>query len=96
MQPFRYVDKGSLATIGRAAAVADFGTIKLRGFIAWLAWLFIHVLLLIGFRNRAIVVFQWAWTYMTYQRGARLITGETPTLLGPHASSARPHGSPSE
>lgn len=89
MQPFHYEDKGSLATIGRAAAVADFGKIKLHGFLAWLAWLFIHVLLLIGFRNRFIVVFQWAWTYFTYQRGARLITGETPHLLGPDAHSFR-------
>ena len=88
-EPFHYVDKGSLATIGRAAAVADFGKIKLHGFIAWLAWLFIHVFLLIGFRNRFIVVFQWAWTYFTYQRGARLITGETPVLLGPSARSFR-------
>jgi NADH dehydrogenase len=86
---FHYVDRGSLATIGRAAAVADFGKIKMHGFLAWLAWLFIHVLLLIGFRNRFIVVFQWAWTYFTYQRGARLITGETPTLLGPAAHSFR-------
>jgi NADH dehydrogenase len=90
LAPFVYADKGSLATIGRAAAVADFGTIKLHGFIAWLAWLFIHVLLLVGFRNRFIVVFQWAWSYLTYERGARLITGETPPLLGPGASSIRP------
>ncbi len=102
MVPFHYVDKGSLATIGRAAAVADFGKIKLHGFLAWLAWLFIHVLLLIGFRNLFIVVFQWAWTYFTYQRGARLITGDTPTLLGPAAHSFRaatvaalPEGNPS-
>lgn len=89
LAPFHYVDKGSLATIGRAAAVADFGTIKMHGFIAWLAWLFIHVFLLIGFRNRFLVVFQWAWSYFTYERGARLITGETPPLLGPTATSFR-------
>ena len=89
VQPFHYVDKGSLATIGRAAAVADFGRIKMNGFVAWLAWLFIHVFLLIGFRNRFIVVFQWAWSYFTYERGARLITGETPPLLGPAATSFR-------
>jgi NADH:ubiquinone reductase (H+-translocating) len=89
LEPFHYKDKGSLATIGRAAAIADFGTIKMHGFIAWLAWLFIHVLLLIGFRNRFIVVFQWAWSYLTYERGARLITGETPPLLGPAATSFR-------
>jgi NADH dehydrogenase len=76
---FRYADKGSLATIGRAAAVADFGWVKLSGFIAWIAWLFIHILLLIGFRNRAIVLVQWAWSYLTHDRGARLITSSPPT-----------------
>ncbi len=75
--PFHYRDKGSLATIGRAAAVADFGRLRLSGFFAWLAWLFIHILFLIGFRNRLSVVLQWAWSYFTYQRGARLITGDT-------------------
>lgn len=74
---FHYVDKGSLATIGRAAAVADFGKFHVSGFIAWLSWLFIHILFLIGFRNRIIVLIQWAWSYFTYERGARLITGDT-------------------
>jgi NADH dehydrogenase len=74
--PFHYVDKGSLATVGRAAAVADFGRVKLSGLLAWLAWLFIHVFLLIGFRNRLLVLFAWAWSYVTYDRSARLITGE--------------------
>ena len=73
--PFRYHDKGSLATIGRSAAVADLGKIKLSGPIAWLAWLFIHILFLIGFRNRVLVIIQWAWSYVSYDRGARLITG---------------------
>jgi len=72
---FRYRDRGSLAVIGRASAVADFGSVKVSGFFAWLAWCFIHILFLIGFRNRAIVLFEWAWAYFTYQRGARLITG---------------------
>jgi NADH dehydrogenase len=75
--PFRYWDKGSLATIGRAAAVAEFGRIHISGFLAWLAWLFIHILFLIGFRNRLLVFIQWAWSYVTYERGARLITGST-------------------
>lgn len=74
---FRFLDKGSLATIGRAAAVAQFGKIHISGFIAWLAWLFIHIFFLIGFRNRIIVLIQWAWSYLTYERGARLITGST-------------------
>ena len=74
-RPFRYHDKGSMATIGRAKAVAVRGRLRLSGFPAWLAWLFVHILFLIGFRNRFIVIFQWAWAYFTYQRGARLITG---------------------
>jgi NADH dehydrogenase len=74
--PFRYVDKGSLATIGRAAAVAQFGRVHLRGFVAWVAWLFIHIVLLIGFRNRFLVLVEWAWEYWTFERGPRLITGE--------------------
>jgi NADH dehydrogenase len=72
---FRYHDKGSLATIGRAAAVAQIGKFELSGYFAWLAWLFIHILFLIGFRNRLLVMIQWAWSYLTYERGARLITG---------------------
>jgi NADH dehydrogenase len=74
---FHYWNKGSLATIGRAAAVADFGKIHVSGFLAWLSWLFIHIFFLIGFRNRLIVLIQLAWSYLTYQRGARLITGDT-------------------
>jgi len=74
---FHYVDKGSLATIGRAAAVAQIGKIHISGYFAWLAWLFIHILFIIGFRNRLIVLIQWAWSYITYERGARLITGDT-------------------
>jgi NADH:ubiquinone reductase (H+-translocating) len=72
---FHYHDKGSLATIGRAAAVAQFPHFSLSGYFAWLAWLFIHILFLIGFRNRLLVMVQWAWSYLTYERGARLITG---------------------
>jgi hypothetical protein len=74
---FHYRDKGSLATIGRAAAIAEFGKLHISGFIAWLAWLFVHILFLIGFRNRLLVFIQWAWSYVTYERGARLITGST-------------------
>jgi NADH dehydrogenase len=78
---FKYWDKGSLATIGRAAAVAQFGKIHISGFVAWLAWLFVHIFFLIGFRNRILVLTQWAWSYLTYERGARLITGSN-TLPG--------------
>ena len=80
-QPFHYLDKGNLATIGRAAAVAEFRKVHISGYFAWLAWLFVHIFFLIGFRNRIIVLIQWAWSYLTYERGARLITGDT-TLPG--------------
>jgi NADH dehydrogenase len=76
--PFRYVDKGSLATIGRGSAVAHLGKLKLSGFLAWAAWLSIHIFFLIGFRNRFIVIFEWAVSFLTYGRGARLITGNLP------------------
>jgi NADH:quinone reductase (non-electrogenic) len=72
--PFRYRDKGVLATVGRAAAVARIGRLEFSGLAAWLAWLFVHILFLIGFRNRVAVVLQWAWSYLTFKRGARLIT----------------------
>ncbi len=72
---FRYHDKGELAVIGRGRAVANFSRLKLAGFFAWLLWIFVHIFFLIGFRNRVIVLFEWAWSYATFQRGARLITG---------------------
>jgi NADH dehydrogenase len=78
--PFRYRNYGSLATIGRKAAVIDFGWIHLRGFVAWLIWTMAHIYFLIGFRNRIIVALNWLWAYFTFQRGARLITGP-PTSL---------------
>jgi NADH dehydrogenase len=89
---FHYWDKGSLATIGRAAAVAEFGKLHISGFIAWLAWLFVHILFLIGFRNRLLVFIQWAWSYVTYERGARLITGSTylPGWTDLHPQSSEP------
>lgn len=74
---FHYVDKGSLATIGRNAAVAQFRGLHISGYLAWLGWLFVHIFFLIGFRNRVTVLIQWAWSYLTYERGARLITGST-------------------
>jgi NADH dehydrogenase len=73
--PFRYRHRGALATIGRAAAVADFGRVRISGWFAWVTWLTVHIFFLIGFRNRAIVLFQWGWAYWTYERGARLVTG---------------------
>jgi NADH dehydrogenase len=74
---FRYRDQGSLATIGRKAAVADFGFVRLSGFLAWLLWSVAHVYFLIGFRNRVVVALTWLWAYVTFERGARLITGST-------------------
>jgi NADH dehydrogenase len=81
LRAFHYNDKGSLATIGRAAAVADLGRVKLSGFLAWVFWLALHIFFLIGFRNRLLVFMQWAWAYVTYQRGARLITGPVDPIL---------------
>jgi NADH dehydrogenase len=76
---FRYWDKGQLAVIGRGQAVADIWKLHFGGFLAWMVWIFVHIFFLIGFRNRVLVLFQWAWSYFTYSRGARLITGEVPT-----------------
>ncbi|KLD64258.1 NAD(P)/FAD-dependent oxidoreductase [Dyella japonica] len=74
-KPFRYRDDGSLATIGRMAAVAQFGRVKLSGLLAWWVWLIAHIAFLIGFRNRLVVMLDWAWAYWTYQRHARIVTG---------------------
>jgi NADH dehydrogenase len=74
--PFVYRDLGSMAIVGRRAAVSDLGWIKFSGVLAWLAWLFLHIFMLIGFRNRMVVLFEWAVAYLTFQRGARLITGD--------------------
>jgi len=75
-EPFVYVDKGNLATIGRAAAVAHIGRVKLSGLAAWVLWLVVHIMYLVGFRNRVVVLINWAWAYLTLSRGARLITGD--------------------
>ena len=89
---FHYFDKGNLATIGRAAAVAEFGKIHISGLLAWMSWLFIHIFFLIGFRNRIIVLIQWAWSYFTYERGARLITGNQslPSWAALHSETEGP------
>jgi len=88
--PFRYVNKGSLATIGRSAAVADLGRVRLSGLLAWLAWLGLHLLFLVGFRNRVLVLFDWAWSFLSYDRGARLITGPIRRKPDSRAEVARP------
>jgi NADH dehydrogenase len=78
---FQYRDKGSLATIGRSSAVADVGGVKMTGLVAWFTWLFVHVLFLIGFRNRVQVLWEWFWAYVTFSRGARLITGQSRSIV---------------
>ena len=84
LRGFRYREKGSFATIGRGAAVGDLPAgLTLSGFVAWIAWLAIHIFFLIGFRNRVIVILQWAYSYLTFRRGARLITGAPPPPLRP-------------
>lgn len=85
-EQFRYFDKGSMATIGRSRAIAQVGKLRLSGFQAWLAWLVVHVFYLIGFKNRLFVLFSWAWSYFTYKRGARLITGK---ILSPFSRTRR-------
>jgi NADH dehydrogenase len=75
-RPFRYIDKGQMATIGRSRAIAQIGSMKLAGFAAWLVWLAVHIYYLAGFKNRLLVVLQWAWSYLTFGRGARLIVGK--------------------
>ena len=96
---FHYFDKGSLATIGRSAGIAQFGKVHISGFFAWLSWLCVHIFFLIGFRNRVLVMVQWAWSYFTYERGARLITGDD-TLPGwtdaPETNSPESEDKPAE
>ncbi|MCW5977165.1 MAG: NAD(P)/FAD-dependent oxidoreductase [Bryobacteraceae bacterium] len=86
VEPFRYRDKGNLATIGRAAAVADLGPLHFNGFAAWVTWLFVHLMYLVGFQNRVLVLVQWAFHYLTHNRGARLIgpppAGPSPSVDG--------------
>lgn len=87
---FRYRDKGALATIGRSAGVAQLGKIKLEGFPAWLAWLVVHLVFLIGFRNKAVVLLSWAYSYFTYKLGARIITGRPGSLTRQTAGEQPP------
>jgi NADH:ubiquinone reductase (H+-translocating) len=91
-EPFHYVDKGSLATIGRAAAVAELGRLRFSGFVAWFVWLAVHIMFLVGFRNRVLVFLEWLWSYITYDRGARLITGRV--LPGAPLPGALPADTP--
>jgi NADH dehydrogenase len=75
-EPFKYFDKGQMSTIGRAAAVVEFGKIQAVGFFAWILWLFVHLLYLVGFKNRVVVLIEWAYSYLAFKRGSRIIIGE--------------------
>jgi NADH dehydrogenase len=93
---FHYHDKGSMATIGRSSAVAQFHGLKLSGMPAWLAWLFVHLMFLIGFRSRAQVLWEWFWAYLHFQRGARLITGISRSIVPPVVPNAATGAPPPE
>ena len=100
LPPFHYKDRGNMATIGRAAAVVDLGWLHFSGFFAWLAWLFVHLVNLIQFGNRLLVLMQWAGNYFSRNRSARLITGENPLPFaslngGSDIKEAMPTSSPS-
>jgi len=75
-EPFHFIDKGQMATIGRSKAILEIGSLRLHGFPAWIAWLAVHIYYLTGFEHRLLVVLQWAWSYLTFGRGARLIVGK--------------------
>jgi NADH dehydrogenase len=91
LKPFRYWDRGTFAVIGRGAAVGvAFRRFQLSGFLAWLAWLLIHILFLVGFRSRLVVMINWAYAYFTSRRGVRLITGELPRPLLPRPAPGLP------
>jgi NADH dehydrogenase len=81
-QPFRYLDKGQMATIGRRRAILEMGRVRLAGPTAWLAWLVVHIYYLVGFKNRLFVVLQWAWAYVSFRRGARLIVDKSWRFYG--------------
>ena len=94
---FRYRDKGNMATIGRASAVVATKRVAIHGLFAWLMWWAVHIMFLVGFKNRVLVMFEWAWSWLTFQRGARLITGDIPKLpaisgIAPDGQAALPPG----
>ena len=91
-KPFKYWDKGNMATIGRASAVIATKRFAKHGLLAWLMWWAVHIMFLVGFRNRLLVMMSWAWQWLSFKRGARLITGEVRAL--PAVRSIDPHGEP--
>jgi NADH dehydrogenase len=90
-RPFVYRDYGNMATIGRASAIADFGWFRASGLVGWLLWLFVHIMQLTGFRNRVAVLTEWAWAYVTHQRGVRLITAPAADEAASSSSSPSLH-----
>jgi NADH dehydrogenase len=90
-RPFHYRDRGVMATVGRNAAVAKIGPVRLHGFPGWLVWVLVHIAFLIGFRNRLLVLIEWAWAYVTFNRGVRLITGNT-ALASQSTAAEQPQG----
>ena len=93
---FKYWDKGTLATIGRGKAVADVGRFKFGGVVAWLLWVFVHIAFLVGFRSRVMVLFEWAYAYITFRRGARLITGRRNSFQSHDVSVGKPNSPASD
>jgi len=91
MPPFRFKNRGNTAIVGRSAAVFDFGTRQLKGWLAWILWAVVHVYLLVGFEKRLLVSMQWLWRYLTYERGARLIIGDGPAAAGAAPAAPVPH-----
>ena len=85
--PFRYRDYGTMAVIGRSRAIADFGSFRLTGFLAWLAWSLVHLMLLVDFRSRMTVYVNWSWAWFTYGRGARLLVSESRAKRGRDANA---------
>ncbi|TWU55822.1 NAD(P)/FAD-dependent oxidoreductase [Rubripirellula reticaptiva] len=88
VKPFRYKDRGTMATIGRAAAVAQIGKRQFCGFFAWLLWLFVHLMLIVQFQNRVLILLQWGWNYTTFNRSNRIILGQQPTIEKPRSASS--------
>jgi NADH dehydrogenase len=95
-ETFHYVDRGSLATIGRSRAVGRVGRWPVQGLLAWLVWVFVHIYYLVGFRNRSVVIFQWAWSYYRFRRGARLILDKEWRFYGPPSSAVQPAEDPEQ
>ncbi|MFO0268368.1 MAG: NAD(P)/FAD-dependent oxidoreductase, partial [Cyclobacteriaceae bacterium] len=89
LKPFRYFDKGSMATVGRNKAVVDMGKIRFQGVFAWYVWMFVHLMAIVGWKNRVFTFFSWMWSYLTYDRSNRLIIGRNEEKFSPEET--KPH-----